>query len=493
MRSGSPCQAVGSPPTFQSVDSSHLPRLLGRRDAEVRGSQIDQALQKVVGKHPPTEYKESAIPLYTLTQEKYMRMLCFTMEAISWFSYRLIEQQIYKLSLQDNTDAFYVADLGDLVNQHLRWQRALSRVKPFYAVKCNSSKPVVQILAQMGIGFDCASKNEIALIQDIGVPAERIIYANPCKGNSHIKYAASHGVQMMTFDNEGELLKVSMSHPTAKMVLRIRTNDSMSPLCAKFGASINECRKLMECAKALDLDIVGVSFHVGSGCTDAKIFARAIADARVVFDIGIHLGFHMHLLDIGGGFPGSGDEKITFEEVTSVINPALDIYFPEENGVQIIAEPGRYYVTSSFTLAVNIIARKIIKNVSTGSKDETIMYYLNDGLYGSFSIFATYRDLLKPIVYKKNCLDQQLYNTRVWGPTCNILDHIADHWKLPKQDIGDWLLLQNTGAYTVSTSTTFNGFHGAPAHYVISKEAWETLQKIKKENKSPVEEQDSTA
>ncbi|GCB80826.1 hypothetical protein scyTo_0022072, partial [Scyliorhinus torazame] len=91
--------------------------------------------------------------------------------------------------------------------------------------------------------------------------------------------------------------------------------------------------------------------------------------------------------------------------LTAVINPALDIYFPEGNGVKIIAEPGRYYVTSSFTLAVNIIARRIITNSQSSSNDEaennkTIMYYINDGLYGSFDNVSQFRDLLKPILYK---------------------------------------------------------------------------------------------
>ncbi|XP_048449722.1 ornithine decarboxylase-like, partial [Rhincodon typus] len=178
------------------------------------------------------------------------------------------------------------------------------------------------------------------------------------------------------------------------------------------------------------------------------------------------------------------------------ISPALDIYFPDKTEVQIIAEPGRYYVTSSFTLAVNIIARKIVKYSQPSSNDEeagnekTMMYYLNDGLYGSFNNFAQYRELLKPIPYKKHSLDQKLYNTRIWGPTCDAWDHISDTWKLPELEIGDWLLFQNNGAYTISTSTMFNGFHAAMTHYVISKEAWNTLQKIKKETQSPVQEQD---
>lgn len=60
--------------------------------------------------------------------------------------------------LQDDRDAFYVCDLGDVLKKHLRWARALPRVTPFYAVKCNDSRAVVMTLASLGAGFDCASK-----------------------------------------------------------------------------------------------------------------------------------------------------------------------------------------------------------------------------------------------------------------------------------------------------------------------------------------------
>ncbi|XP_055515310.1 ornithine decarboxylase 1-like [Leucoraja erinacea] len=391
----------------------------------------------------------------------------------------VIVQKINEKNPTEDTDAFYVADLGEIINQHLRWQKALPRVKPFYAVKCNDSKPVVWTLAQLGTGFDCASKNEIALVQDLGVLPERIIYANTCKEISHVKFAAAHGIQVMTFDNEDEISKVARIHPTAKMVLRIATNDALSciPLSVKFGATLNECRQLMECAKTLSVDIIGVSFHVGSGCMNPSVFAQAIADSRRVFEIGTSLGFNMNLLDIGGGFPGMDNDKITFEKITAVINPALDRHFPAASGVKIIAEPGRYYVTSSFTLAVNIIGRKIIHRASTGCDDKqrtvkTIMYYLNEGLHGSFDCHELPYYLSKPILFKKLCPDQQLFNTKVWGPTCDAWDYITDQWKLPELQIGEWLLIQNRGAYSVAISTAFNGFQRTTTHHVISKEAW---------------------
>ena len=86
-----------------------------------------------------------------------------------------------------------------------------------------------------------------------------------------------------------------------------------------------------------------------------------MSDARCVFDLGTKVSFSMYLLDIGGSFRRSEDTKLKFEEITSVINPALDKYFPSDSGVRIIAEPGRYYVASAFTLAVNIIAKKSVE------------------------------------------------------------------------------------------------------------------------------------
>ncbi|XP_075057540.1 ornithine decarboxylase [Mixophyes fleayi] len=399
----------------------------------------------------------------------------------------ILEQKINEMSLSDDKDAFYVADLGDIVKKHVRWFKALPRITPFYAVKCNDSKAIVKTLSILGAGFDCASKNEIQLVQSIGVPPERIIYANPCKQVSQIKYAASCGVEKMTFDSEVELMKVARNHPNAKLVLRIATDDSKAVcrLSVKFGATLKTSRVLLERAKELNVDIIGVSFHVGSGCTDPQTFVQAVLDARCVFDMGAELGFNMHLLDIGGGFPGSEDVKLKFEEVTSVINPALDKYFPVDSGVKIIAEPGRYYVASAFTLAVNIIAKKVMLTEQTGSDDEedsscekTLMYYVNDGVYGSFNCILYDHAHVKPVLQKKPKSDERYYSSSIWGPTCDGLDRIVERFDLPELHVGDWMLFENMGAYTVAASSTFNGFQRPTLYYVMSRPYWKLMHNI---------------
>ncbi|XP_061116106.1 ornithine decarboxylase 1-like [Conger conger] len=392
----------------------------------------------------------------------------------------------HKMKVSDSEDAFFVGDLGDVLQKHLRWVRAMPRVTPFYAVKCCDSRDVVMTLATLGTGFDCASKTEIQLVQSLGVDPSRIIYANPCKQMSHMKYASAHGVQMMTFDSVGELMKVAHCYENPKLVLRIAVNDagSMFAMSNKFGAKLERCPLLLEQARELGLDVIGVSFHVGSGCTDPEAYSQAISDARRVFDMGAELGYNMTLLDIGGGFPGSDDSKLKFEEFTAVINPALDKHFPAHSGVRVIAEPGRYYVSSAYTLAVNIIAKKVeieekmaCDDEGDGANKRTLMYYVNDGIHGSFLAILFGTSYL-PSLYKKLKPDERLYHCKIWGQTCDGTDCIVEQCILPDLQVGEWLLFHNMGAYTVTVSSTFNGFQKPEVHYIISRRAWQWIQQI---------------
>lgn len=171
---------------------------------------------------------------------------------------------------------------------------------------------LLKVLADLGAGFDCASKGEIDII--LGnklVEPSHIIYANPCKTRSFIKYAATHNVKLMTFDNEEELMKIVELHENPEMVLRIMANDTTAQcqLSAKFGCEpVKEAVRLLEKAAESSIRIVGISFHVGSGCHDPSSFEIAISHARRLFDTGLKLGHNMHLLDIGGGFPGNDTE-----------------------------------------------------------------------------------------------------------------------------------------------------------------------------------------
>ena len=104
-----------------------------------------------------------------------------------------------------------------------------------------------------------------------------------------------------------------------RLVLRILPPSNFKVQCElgiKFGVNPAKAIHLLRAAKSLDLDVMGVSFHVGSGCQEPEAFVAAIQQARMVFDQGLDLGFNMTLLDIGGGFPGHAGSSIAFDAVS---------------------------------------------------------------------------------------------------------------------------------------------------------------------------------
>lgn len=473
----------------------------------------------------------------------------------------LLEQKAIHEGLED---AFFVADLGAIIRQHRKWQRCLPRVEPFYAIKCNTDPEVLRTLLPLCAGFDCASKGEIETMLALGVNSSNIIYANPCKPPEHVRYARDHGVHLMTFDNADELAKVKAINPHAKMVLRILTDDSKS-VCrfgTKFGAHLPATLPLLQTARHLAMDVVGVSFHVGSGCQDPMAFDDAVRRAKKVFEEGARLGYRFTLLDVGGGFPGSekrhssddpdihgkAEGSVTFEAIAAVLGKAIQAHFPDP-AVRVIAEPGRYYVAPAFTLATTITSRRAVYYSSTAadavtaaddstmperaaavggatgaggvvmtttttttsssssatmieesgmevgnggkqadhqqvvqqqqvtvttSQEKSFMYYVNDGVYGSFNclLFDHAQAFPKVLSTKSRAVRHKesvwlgdWYECSVWGPTCDSMDCISKKTLLPELAIGDWLYFEEMGAYTLAAASRFNGFELSRVFY----------------------------
>ncbi|KAF5379680.1 hypothetical protein D9615_005807 [Tricholomella constricta] len=389
--------------------------------------------------------------------------------------------------------AFFVADLSQVYRQHQRWKTSLPEIQPFYAVKCNPDPYVIRLLAALGAGFDCASNGEISQVLSVGgIDPARIIFANPCKAVSFIRSAGKMGVETMTFDNADELYKIARAHTSAKLVVRILTDDSKS-LCAfgiKFGAPLNTVPGLLAKARELGLDVVGVSFHVGSGCYDPSVYTDAISRARAVFDMGKEAGYTFSLLDVGGGF-----EDALFEQAAAVLTEAIDQHFPDRHAqkLRIIAEPGRFYVSKAFKLAANIIARRapltgasetdMDMDTPEASDQPGVMYYINDGVYGSFNCILFDHQVIHPFVLSMNgsfhvreSEPQKL--SSVWGPTCDSIDCVSPRTTLPSAlQVGDWLGFDNMGAYTVCAASQFNGFEVSNVTYTTGGMGGSEVQK----------------
>ncbi|KFR03508.1 Arginine decarboxylase [Nipponia nippon] len=407
----------------------------------------------------------------------YLNESNFTMVEEGFTTRDLLENLLMELCPASDQQAFFVADLGDIVKKHLRFLKALPRVKPYFPVKCNGSDGVIRLLAELGAGFACTNKAEIAQVQSIGVPADKIFYSSPCKQVAHIKYAASHGVQLMTFDNEVELSKVARSHPHARMLLGIAADSSPSAhLSMTFGTTLKSCRHLLETAKEQAVEVVGISFHLGSCGLEPQAFAQSVAAAQLAFEMGTELGYRMRLLDIGGGFPGTEDTRTRFEEIAAMINSALDLYFPDGCGVEIVVRPGRYYVNSAFTFAASIAAMEEVP-----AEQPSFDGRWDGGTVGRWDGPARVPEP-SPCSPQRGRLwrEEEPYrpsrSSSLRGPPGQAEDRIADGLELPELQVGDWLIFEDMGAYTISTSSLLEGCPQPQITYAMSRVAWKAVQ-----------------
>jgi ornithine decarboxylase len=359
-------------------------------------------------------------------------------------------------------EPFYIVDLDKVEEQYIKWVNYLPDIQPYFAVKSNPDNIIINMLAKLGCNFDCASKSELENALSIVNNPDRIIFANPCKVSSHLIFARENQISKMTFDSIEELEKIYKIYPAAQIILRICVDDTNSKckFNSKFGCQLYNIPKIFERIKSLQMNLVGFSFHVGSGCSDPTSYYNAIKDCKESYKLSQDFGFKINIIDIGGGFPGV-DKNIKFADICDNINRAIADFFSYEvknNIIKFIAEPGRYFTEATHTLVLNVITKKKEENV--------IKYYLSDGIYGSFNCI-NYDHQTPELIPLLSCdTDNIKYNTTFFGPTCDSLDCIYKDIQYQELNVGDWLYIINYGSYTIAPSSSFNGFSVSNKKYI---------------------------
>jgi ornithine decarboxylase len=357
-----------------------------------------------------------------------------------------------------------VVDHKVLRENYAQFRKYLPRVQVYYAVKANSDPAIVQTFYDAGASFDVASIAEFLTVHEKikHLPAkerqdfiwDRIIYANPIKAIETLERLEPYK-PLVTYDNQDEVIKIARHAPHAGLALRLRVPNtgSVVELSSKFGALAGDAVDLIAFAHNNKLVVEGLSFHVGSQCTNPENYTQALHLAASVFAEAKARGFDLKLLDIGGGFPAHYDETVPpFRRLAKMINSELDRLFPPP--IEILAEPGRFLVASAVTAISQIIGKAV-----RGGK---LCYYINDGVYHTYSgvIFDHARYPMKS--FKKG--PAQICS--VYGPTCDALDTISLTEELPDLKMGELLYSENMGAYSAASSTSFNGFPPAKVVHV---------------------------
>jgi ornithine decarboxylase len=368
-----------------------------------------------------------------------------------------------KLAEEHGTPLF-VIDHDEVRANYESFKRYLPRVQGYYAVKANPDPEIVRTLYAMGASFDVASIAEFNLVfENIRrLPAkerqdfiwDKIIYANPIKDQFTLEELDQYK-PLVTYDNIEEVRKISQHAPHAGLALRVRVPNtgSMVELSSKFGATPAESVDLIAAAFDAGLTVEGLCFHVGSQCTNFENYVQAMSIASAIMDEAESRGFGLRLLDIGGGFPARYDRGVRpFRELARIINSTIDRLFPKD--LQILAEPGRFMVASAATLIAQVIGKAY--------RDSRRCYYINDGIYGTYSgIFFDHCQY-----HVKSIRKGPKEISAVFGPTCDALDIVSQTEALPDLAVGDLVYSENIGAYSRASATSFNGFPPATVAHI---------------------------
>lgn len=356
------------------------------------------------------------------------------------------ERRLRELAKKHGTPLLAVSQSG-LLSQLARFRKVLPRVEPFFAIKANAHPEILKTMVTAGSSFDVASIAEMKAVLAAGAKPGQIIFANTIKPADSLAMATRLKVDLMTFDSEDELDKIAEHAPGARVLVRIKVPNvgSMIELSLKFGVDPADATSFLIKAYKLGLKPAGVSFHVGSQCLRMENYIEAFEMASIIARDAKLKQIPFEIVDIGGGFPIlQGDmTEDPFDKLGSMIAGELDRLF--EPNLRIIAEPGRFFVGPAATLVTRVIGKAIRENKH--------WYYLDDGLYGTLSgiVFDHAKFQFKAMKQGRTKL------STLAGPTCDSFDIIARGEEMPELDIGDLIYVENIGAYSTASATTFNG------------------------------------
>jgi ornithine decarboxylase len=377
----------------------------------------------------------------------------------------MISQSLLQQLARKHGTPLFVIDHDELRKNYRQFRKYLPRVQVYFAVKANSDPAIVRTLYKEGSSFDVASMPEFMIVHENikHLPAkqrqewiwDKIIYANPTKPADTLEKLNRYK-PLVTFDSFEEIRKIKQHAPDAGLALRLQVPNTgaMVELSSKFGAAPGEAVDMILAADRAGLTVEGISFHVGSQTTNFENYVQALNLTASVFKEAKDRGYtKMKLIDIGGGFPAPYDASVRpFKELAKVINTEIDRLFPKD--IQILAEPGRFLVASAGYSVSKVIGKAV--------RDGKMCYYINDGVYHTYSgvIFDHCKYPVK--AFKKG--PTQICS--VFGPTCDALDVVSMAENLPDLQRDDFVYSVNIGAYSHASATYFNGFPPATVAHV---------------------------
>jgi len=349
----------------------------------------------------------------------------------------------------------------------------------FYSVKANSNQAIIKLIHSMGAGTDVVSLGELKRCLDVGIDPKKIIFEGVGKSDEDILFAIEQNIRLINVESLEELQRIdSIACSLNKQInIGVRINPdvnsntlekiSTGKKSDKFGISISNLNEIYSAAKQTkNINLVGMSCHIGSQITNIDIFDQMFNIMKNTLKKFLQEGISIKYLDLGGGIGvqyNKSDPKINLEALNKIIKKHFS-----DAPFEISFEPGRYLVANAGIILTKIITTKKSGDVNYLITDAGMNTFIRPSLYNAIHT-------IEPL----NLSSNNNYEYTIAGPICESSDIFAKKINMPKQNIGDYLIIHGAGAYGAVMSSNYNS-RELPAEILINDSSLAIIRKPEK-------------
>ncbi len=345
-----------------------------------------------------------------------------------------------------------------------------------YAMKANPMPAVVQHIANLVDGIDVASVGELGVALDTPILPNQISFAGPGKKDNELSCAISAGITLnMESEQEMEHIASLGQHLGICPRVAIRINPDFELKSSgmrmgggpkQFGVDAERVPSMLARFGELGLDFEGL--HIFSGSQNLNSVAIQESQEKTL-QLGLRLAEHapgpIRLLNIGGGFGVPyfpGEKTLDLISVSKNLHRLLDETKQKLTDTQIAIELGRYLVAEAGIYVCRVLERKISR--------KQVFLLTDGGLHHHLAASGNFGQVIRknyPVIVGNKVEGNERESVSVVGPLCTPLDLLADEVEMAKADVGDLIVVFQSGAYGLTASPTAFLNHPAPVEVLV--------------------------
>ncbi len=353
---------------------------------------------------------------------------------------------------------FYLYSLNQLKFNFNNFKKSFKKINPIicFSVKSNSNLKIISELKKLGSGADVVSIGELKIALKAGIHPKKIVFSGVGKTEEELDFAIKKGILLINAESESEIKAINkIAQKNNRIVsVGIRINPNISAKTNKkistgkkdnkFGISMNACYEIFNNQYHFDyIKFEAISVHIGSQIMETAPF-RKVLNVLSSFNKKINLiGINLKYIDLGGGtgIPYSNEKKFNLQQYSNLV-----LKFKKINNVEIIFEPGRSICGNTGVLISKIIYLKDAPKKKFVIIDAAMNDLIRPALYGA-------KHQIHPLLKNSSIINK---NTEFVGPVCESSDTFISYKKYQKLNEGDYICINNVGAYGRSLASNYN-------------------------------------